>query len=315
MGSRHHESRSVEEAARILGRAWSRHALSPRGSGFRLRFRCRRLGEDASISTLSYGAETRVEPGERADVLLLHMPLSGSARIVHADGTAAACGPARYALVDARSLRHATFSADFSALVLRVRRARLHRHLEAALGVHPRRDLALAPEMAAGGPAWAAWAPVAAMLREVGAGGADPGWRLAAALEETAVAGLLLAQPHAYAEALRRPARAAAPRHVRRAIAFVHAHPAARLTADALAAAAGVSVRALFDGFRAFEGVTPAEYVRGVRLEGARAELLAGAARPSEAARRWGFSHPGHFAALYRRRYGEAPGETSARAR
>jgi AraC-like DNA-binding protein len=67
--------------------------------------------------------------------------------------------------------------------------------------------------------------------------------------------------------------------------------------------------------FRRHTGETPMAWLRELRLERVRQELLsharAGAAgRQSivaETAARHGFFHLGHFAAHYRRRYGEPP--------
>ena len=309
MRTRTYDLTSLPEAVAALGQEWSRHALRARPSDFRLRLRVGNLGGDVSLSTLSYGAETVVEPGARDDVLLLKMPLRGAARIVGNDAEVV-CDPGRFAVVDVRRVRRVTASADFEAVVLRIRRGRLLRHLEAALGTRLRADLSLAPVLEEGSPGWATWAPVAAMLRELamGAGDASPP-RLLAAMEETAVSALLHAWPGSHAEALGRPAEPPVPRHVRRAMEYARTHAAAAPTTRDLAGHAGVSVRTLFDGFAAFRGQTPAEYVRGLRLEGVREELLGGA-RTSQAARRWGFRHLGHFAALYRARYGEAPSQT-----
>jgi hypothetical protein len=71
---------------------------------------------------------------------------------------------------------------------------------------------------------------------------------------------------------------------------------------------------ALPDGFRQRMGVTPTQYLRGVRLGRVRADLLASQpADPTtvaETAHRWGFAHLGRFAQYYRQRYGESPSDT-----
>jgi len=86
---------------------------------------------------------------------------------------------------------------------------------------------------------------------------------------------------------------------------------------DAAAAAAGLSVRGLQQAFRRTLGVTPTQYLRGVRLERVHAELLAatpgGGTLVSEVARRWGFAHLGRFAGTYQQRWGEHPTDTLRR--
>jgi AraC-like DNA-binding protein len=104
------------------------------------------------------------------------------------------------------------------------------------------------------------------------------------------------------------------PAAVRRALAFIDAHAGESIGLAQIAAAARVGPRGLQLAFRRHRDTTPLEYVRTVRMEGARADLLA--ADPTEGdtvariASRWGFLHHGHFAADYRRRYGCPPSST-----
>ncbi len=82
-----------------------------------------------------------------------------------------------------------------------------------------------------------------------------------------------------------------------------------------IAAASGVSVRALQDGFRQFRDMTPLEALRNLRLEGAHAALRA--PQPGDSvttiALRWGFAHLSRFAITYAERYRELPSETLRR--
>ena len=76
----------------------------------------------------------------------------------------------------------------------------------------------------------------------------------------------------------------------------------------------GVSTRSLYAGFRDFVGASPMQYLRELRLERARAELLGSdAANVAAVALRWGFAHLGRFSSEYRQRFGETPSETLKR--
>ncbi|HEY2205444.1 MAG TPA: AraC family transcriptional regulator [Pseudonocardia sp.] len=105
-----------------------------------------------------------------------------------------------------------------------------------------------------------------------------------------------------------------APAAVRRAIAFIDDNARRPLTVSDVAAAAGISARALQQAFRRSHGTTPTAYLRRVRLERAHHDLLA--ADPTEGdtvadiARRWGFLNQGRFTGEYRRAYGRSPVET-----
>jgi len=80
-----------------------------------------------------------------------------------------------------------------------------------------------------------------------------------------------------------------------------------------LCAVTAVSRRTLQYCFREVLGVRPVYYLRALRLAGVRRELKAcGTRRTSvgDVAARWGFWHLSHFAADYRKMFGELPSET-----
>lgn len=108
-----------------------------------------------------------------------------------------------------------------------------------------------------------------------------------------------------------------APRFVKQAEDHLREHAREVPTLTEVAAAVGVSVRALTHGFRSFRGHSPGEYLRELRLQGVRADLLA--ARPgatvSSVVAGWGYVNMGIFAHAYERRFGELPSQTLRRLR
>jgi len=109
--------------------------------------------------------------------------------------------------------------------------------------------------------------------------------------------------------------RDARPTTVRRALTFMESNLDQALAIADIAAAAGVTVRALQTAFQRHLGTTPLAYLRRLRLEQVRAELVA--ADPSQqtvvaVAARWGFHHHGRMTAAYRELYGELPSTTLA---
>lgn len=102
---------------------------------------------------------------------------------------------------------------------------------------------------------------------------------------------------------------------IRRARQFIEDRADQPITVAQIAEEARLSVRALQLGFQRACGVTPMGYLRQVRLEGAREELLAATddTLVSEVARRWAFANLGRFAAQYRARFGENPVDTLRR--
>ncbi|WP_423919320.1 AraC family transcriptional regulator [Frigoribacterium sp. 2-23] len=103
---------------------------------------------------------------------------------------------------------------------------------------------------------------------------------------------------------------------LRQAVEFLHASAHLPISVSDAARSAGVTVRALQQGFSRHLGVTPLEYLRGIRLNRVRDELTASlpdTVSVAEVAARWGFAHAGRFAASYAARFGELPRETLRR--
>lgn len=99
---------------------------------------------------------------------------------------------------------------------------------------------------------------------------------------------------------------------VERARAHVTAHRDRPVTVAELCAAIEVSRRTLQYAFQDVLGVSPAQFLRAVRLNGARRELKRAGegGRVGDVAARWGFWHFSQFAADYRRMFGERPSDT-----
>jgi AraC-like DNA-binding protein len=127
------------------------------------------------------------------------------------------------------------------------------------------------------------------------------------------MAGLLVSQTHNYTEELTRPRAVPGSKPIRNALEFIESQPAEIDTVADIAAAVGLSVRALDDGFHRYVGTPPMAYLRQVRMARAHEELLAAdpeLTTASAIARKWGFGHYGRFAAEYARRFRRKPSET-----
>jgi AraC-like DNA-binding protein len=104
---------------------------------------------------------------------------------------------------------------------------------------------------------------------------------------------------------------------LRRAVAFIEASAELDIGIADIAAAAGMSRRAVQLAFRRHLDTTPTAYLRRVRLDGAHRELLDARADAgltvTDVAYRWGFSSPSRFAERYRAAYGVSPSESLRR--
>lgn len=117
----------------------------------------------------------------------------------------------------------------------------------------------------------------------------------------------LITGPAQSPRTIRPPARIEIVKDVQR---WLHAHPTTPVTLADLCREAHASRRTLIQGFQDHLGMGPMAYVKLLRLHGIRRRLLQ--AEPEEIqigalAGSWGFHNGGHFAADYRRLFGESP--------
>jgi AraC-like DNA-binding protein/tetratricopeptide (TPR) repeat protein len=107
------------------------------------------------------------------------------------------------------------------------------------------------------------------------------------------------------------------PRGLKQAIEWLEAEPARPWRLRDLAAVSGIAPRTLQKHFHRFLGRAPLAFLRELRFDRAREQLLHPAEHVSvtELATRCGFSHLGRFAVEYQRRYGESPSATLRRSR
>ena len=124
---------------------------------------------------------------------------------------------------------------------------------------------------------------------------------------------------HAFAEALdASPARPSTPAAgaliLVRAEEYLRAHLAESVYLRDLCTACSTNQRTLQNVFRERLGLTPFEYLRTLRLNQVRRELVGRIGDPTasvaEVAKRWGLLHPGRLSVDYRAHFGESPSVT-----
>lgn len=281
---------------------------------FAARFDTVRLGP-LMIGDLSCGADVRMRFGELG-AFHVNAPMSGSMDVRQGRGHGVLATPEQAMLLDpAGDTVLDRWTGDCRALSVKIDAAALYERLEQLIGRPPRGRLAFGSllDITRGpGLSWVTFA------RQVAAGalagdGLATHELVARPLQEALLNGLLLAAEHPWREELARPGGPSRPAPVKRVMDAVRARPEHPFTSTELAALARVSVRRLQESFREYVGMSPMAYVREVRLERVHEELRAGApdgTSVTEVAWRWGFAHPGRFAARYRERFGETPSAT-----
>lgn len=323
------QSTDVDEAREFVARIFCPHQLAPVRSGrLDARHHNAALHRDASINYVQYGAEVRIEPGCLQEFFLLQMPLRGRATV--RCGTQQVQSDARTAsLPSPTEPLSMQWAEDTPQLIVKVDRRAMHQRLEALLQSPLKRALVfeLGVDLQTG-PA----AGVAALVDYLRSTlDSPPGRSLNGLLAEQAenhlMTHLLLALPHNHSAALAggsshlAPAPQVMPRLVRRAQEVMRAHAELPITLADLCTQTGTSARTLQQAFAQHVGCSPMSWLRDLRLDLTHAALQsaatdeapghpAAARRVAETAARFGFFHLGHFAAHYRRRFGELPSQT-----
>ncbi len=103
--------------------------------------------------------------------------------------------------------------------------------------------------------------------------------------------------------------RSKAPRWLGDAREYIHAHWTERPTLADIARAGGVHASNLVRAFRAHFRCSPAEYMRGLRLEHAKHALATSDRTIADVALESGFYDQAHFTNAFRRRFGITPAQ------
>jgi hypothetical protein len=206
-----------------------------------------------TLGDMRWGADVRMRFGELG-AYHVDLPLSGqlvwrqgrTGRPVTADvNQAAVFQPVGDTVLDA-------CSADCRLIAVKIDRAVLHTRLEQMLDAPLRGPVRLAPLLDVATGAGRTWASLTKLLAaEVhNPNGLAHHPLLGPRLIDAVVEGLLLAATHRYRDALEHPGtRYPPPQAIRRAVDAIQANPQHPYTLASLAEVAGLSQRALVDGF------------------------------------------------------------------
>ncbi|MGS0891483.1 AraC family transcriptional regulator [Burkholderia stagnalis] len=270
-----------------------------------------------SVYALQYGAAVEVTPRPFDGFSLVHTSLVGGAEIV-CDGHVMNVSEGRTAVLAPRMHVRLHWRPGTRQLIVKVPDALLR-----AVAGRPCSDAApgLAPGFLLPRALASQWDLIAHSLLNVLAvaddGGIRAEWR--DHFERSLALFLLVHRPPApHAGPLPVPLDAAAESGARGGIGqmdalleYIHARLCAPISLEDLARAAGVSLRTLNMLCRRYHEATPMELLRNIRLDAARAQLLADpAASITDTALTFGFGHLGRFSGYYFARFNELPRDT-----
>lgn len=307
-------SADIDEARHVGGQLYYPHTVDVLGDRrqFTMHIDAARFGP-VTLGWISYDTEVEIQTGPLEDAYQVNIPLSGQLK-TGSGGNRVIATPSRAAVyrVDQPSMLRGWGQEPSRMLAVKIDRHAVDDHLSSLLGRRVREpvnfDGVLDITSGHGQQWWSVLQTLATSLRTPDSLFRHP--LLAAPLTQSVVVGLLLAARHDYSDLLAAETGPACPSAVDHARQYMEAHADDELTAQNVADAVGVSLRALQNGFQKSLQTTPMKFLRDVRLTRARRDLLSSdpaVIGVAEIAYRWGFTHLGRFAGQYREMFGESP--------
>jgi len=304
-------SRDLDQTRYLVGQVMKPHQLEISGHSQQLNARMHHMTfGGVSFSRLRYGAEVDIQPDCLNDFYLIQMPLTGHA-FVNSGNQHVESNPDVASVLSPNEPIAMHWSADNDQLMIRINRTLIDRAIWSHLG-HPETEtVRFLLDFR-----WRdcdAWRCLLLYLNECAGSDLDviKYKLLIANIEQLVVSTLLSAQPHNFTNTKVVRRTAILPRHVHKVEEFLREHVNEPICADQLALLAGVSLRSLYAGFKEYCGVSPMQYLRNLRLDGARMTLSTEPdANVASIAMQWGFSHLGRFSMEYKQRFGESPSES-----
>ncbi|KAA0179773.1 AraC family transcriptional regulator [Cupriavidus gilardii] len=279
-----------------------------------------------SLVDIRYSTAMEIEPQPCKDEYVIQTTLAGHCEAL-TDGQSQHY-PHGSTLVASPTLRtRLLLNEDCERFCVVLRRRAIEHAFREHFGFEPPAPIAFAPRLASddglngnGGNGLAErWQALVGYLRAEmrtrRAGAANP--TIDASIEHMVVSTLLFDQFSGDGATLPRRFQPTLPAYVRRAIQYLRRNLDRPITMRELADHCGVSERSLQVGFRRSKNATPMEYLRLLRLQGARDSLLRAPQQPGAVtaiALRHGFAHLSMFSREYRREFGELPSDTLRRA-
>jgi AraC-like DNA-binding protein len=269
---------------------------------------------DCALGYVQYGFNVEIDSGVIAEYQLVKSTLAGTGRVT--------CGPESVIstprsiiMTSMTQVSRIMMSAECRHLTARVSRKAVEQRIAEKLGRRLGTPLKFDMEVPSDSDFGRAWHQLLAHICNLSATAPK-----ALAAEEvrkqysrTLIELLVHSAPHNYSEEMERGAAGQAiPWYVRRARAYMHDHLADLRSVAEIAGAVGITPRSLQNGFRKIFNMTPAEYLRDIRIQALHEALLRADPTRSvtELMQDVGIMNFGRYAQYYRRKMGVAPSET-----
>lgn len=308
-------TRSLEEAHDAVTRIYLPHELTAAHDVVDMTLNAV-ADHHLTLGFLTYHAVTELVMPPTEDCYHVNLTTRGSTDADRSDGgretTTAGVRGVVLSPVQRNTVR---WQPDTEQLILKIPRSSLESHLGELLGRSVAEvldfDFGLDLTTATGASLFSAVQFLAAELDRPGGLAEMPLAR--EQLESFVMTQLLHAGRHQLSPALAAPAETVRYGRLAPVVEYMQANADEPLTPQELARVGCMSVRTLHASFQQTFGESPMSYLRRLRLDHVRTELLRSdpaLVRVTQVAMRWGFFHQSRFAQQYRDRFGELPSAT-----
>ncbi len=268
---------------------------------------------DFSVLDLAYGATVEVKPDEAPDFYLVHIPVFGYAEL-HYGKLKTTSTPETISISSPSALSYVYMEENTRHLNIRFDRETLEAHLQRLIGHEIHAPLVFQIETPSQSAAGAALIQTLDSLflqaRTVPQMFAHK--QIVEQYKNLLMSILVSMFQHSYTELLRNGGHNPVPWHVRQAKDYIEENITEFISLANVAEFVGVSARTLQNGFRQFEGISPAEYIRGRRLQRLHQALMLAAptSKITDIMLEQGITSFGRYAHYYQQRYHCLPSET-----
>lgn len=271
---------------------------------------------DCALGYVQYGFDVEIDPGVISEYLLVKSTISGQGTVRCGDHTVVST-PGSIIMTSMTERLNIFMSAQCRHLTARVSRAALESRLAEKIGRRLSEPLRFSVAVASDSDFGRAWHQLLAHICELSASAPTvlASEDVRRQYSRTMIELLVHSAPHSYSAALEAPIEQALPWHVRRARDYIHNNLAEIRSVADVAASVGITSRTLQSGFRKSFNVTPAEYVRELRVQLLHRTLLNAEAgqNVTNLMQALGIVNFSRYARYYRRKMGVAPSVTLRR--
>jgi AraC-like DNA-binding protein len=306
---------TLEEATEIVSRNIYPHRLrvaDTRGQSLMCLTSALDLG-DCALGYVQYGFSVEIDPGAITEYLLVKSTLAGQGQVTCGEQSVVS-SPRSIIMTSMTQASRIIMSAQCRHLTARISRKAVESRIVEKLGRRLSAPLQFDMEVPSDTDFGRAWHQLLNHICDLSASAPK-----ALAAEEvrkqysrTMIELLVHAAPHNYSGQLEQGMTQPIPWYVRRARAYMHDHLADLRSVAEVAGSVGITPRALQNGFRQAFNMTPAQYLRDLRIQALHKALLGADPTRSvtELMQNVGIVNFGRYAHYYRLKMGVSPSET-----